>query len=93
MLFIVSWTGDAQHRNAAIERFKKTGGAPPAGVKMLGRWHSVGSIEGFAIAEATDPVAVQKWVLDWSDLLTMQVRPAVNDEQLGQALAAMSPTP
>ena len=89
MLYIVRWTGKPEHRNAAVERFKRTGGAPPAGVKMLGRWHEVGSVAGFAIAEATDPVAVQKWALDWSDLLHFDVRAALTDEQLGQALASM----
>ena len=42
-----------------------------------------------AVAEATDPVAVQKWVLDWSDLLDLEVRAVITDEQLGEALAAM----
>ena len=45
MLFIVSWSISSANRNSAIERFLKTGGAPPAGVKMLGtlarrRWRS-----------------------------------------------------
>ena len=31
MLFIVSWTARPEHRNAAIERFLKTGGMPPEG--------------------------------------------------------------
>lgn len=42
MLFIISWRGSPETRNAAIERFLKTGGAPPAGVKMIGRWHDIG---------------------------------------------------
>ena len=89
MLFLVNWTGRPEHRNAAVDRFKKTGGAPPTGVKIVTRWHSVGPIAGFAIAEAADPVAIQKWVLDWSDLLSLEVHPALTDEQLGQVLASV----
>lgn len=89
MLFIVSWTISPQNRNAAIERFLKTGGAPPAGVKMLGRWHAIGASSGFGIADASDPVAIQKWVLEWNDLMNMEVHAALTDEQMAPLLAAV----
>jgi hypothetical protein len=88
MLFIVSWSISSERRNSAIERFLKTGGAPPEGVKMLGRWHAVGGMTGFGVAEASDAALMQKWVLDWSDLMSMDIRPALTDEQLGPLLAA-----
>jgi hypothetical protein len=88
MLFIVSWSISPQHRNSAIERFLKTGGAPPAGVSKLGRWHAVGGSSGFGIAEANDPVLIQKWVLEWSDLMSMEVHAALTDEQAAPLLAA-----
>jgi hypothetical protein len=88
MLFIVSWSISSERRNSAIERFLKTGGAPPAGVKMLGRWHAVGRMTGFGVAEASDVTLIQKWVLDWSDLMSMDVHPALTDEQLAPLLAA-----
>lgn len=88
MLFIVSWSISPERRNSAIERFLKTGGAPPAGVKMLGRWHAVGRMSGFGVAEASDVALIQKWVLDWSDLMSMEIHPAMTDEQIGPLLAA-----
>jgi hypothetical protein len=88
MLFIVSWSISPDNRNAAIERFLKTGGAPPPGVKMLGRWHAVGGSAGFGIAEASDVVPIQKWVLDWNDLMSMEVHAALTDEQMAPLLAA-----
>lgn len=88
MLFIVSWSISPQHRNNTIERFLKTGGAPPEGVKMLGRWHAVGGASGFGVAEASDPVSIQKWVLEWSDLMSMEVHAALTDEQVAPLLAA-----
>lgn len=89
MLFIVSWKGSSENRNAAFKRFAKTGGPPPKGVKMLGRWHTAGSPGGFAIAEAADVALVQKWMLDWSDLLEMDVRPALTDDEMGKLIAGV----
>lgn len=88
MLFIVSWSISPDNRNAAIERFLKTGGAPPAGVTMKGRWHAVGGSAGFGIAEASDVVPIQQWVLNWNDLMSMEVHAALTDEQMAPLLAA-----
>lgn len=88
MLFIVSWSINPERRNSAIERFLKTGAVPPAGVTMLGRWHAVGRMTGFGIAEATDVTLIQKWVLEWSDLMSMEIHPALTDEQAAPLLAA-----
>jgi len=89
MLFIVSWSISPERRNGAIERFLKTGAVPPAGVTMLGRWHAIGRMTGFAIAEANEFAPLQQWVLEWSDLLTMEVLPALTDEQAAPLLAAV----
>ncbi|MBV6821797.1 DUF3303 domain-containing protein [Pseudomonas sp. PD9R] len=89
MLFIVSWSISPENRNAAVERFLKTGGAPPEGVTMLGRWHAVGSSAGFGIAEASDLVPIQKWVLDWNDLMSMEVHAALTDAQIAPLLAGV----
>lgn len=88
MLFILSWQISSERRNSAIERFLRTGAVPPAGVTMLGRWHAVGRMSGFGVAEANDPALIQKWVLEWSDLMTMDVHPALTDEQAAPLLAA-----
>jgi len=80
MLFLVQWTFPPENRDAANARFKETGGMPPAGVKMLGRWHTAGGGEGICIAETDDQVALGKWMQDWSDLLDMSVLPVHGDE-------------
>lgn len=88
MLFMVSWSINPQNRNSVIKRFLETKGAPPAGVKMLGRWHAVGGSSGFGIAETDDVVQIQKWVLQWNDLMSMEVHAALTDEQAAPLLAA-----
>ncbi|MHC8400507.1 DUF3303 domain-containing protein [Pseudomonas sp. MDT1-17] len=88
MIFMVSWSISPENRNTVIKRFLETKGAPPEGVKMLGRWHAVGGSNGFGIAEADDAVKIQKWVLQWNDLMNMEVHVALTDEQVAPLLAA-----
>ena len=42
-----SWKPDAKTRDEGIARFRKTGGQPPAGVKLLGRWTRADFSGGF----------------------------------------------
>ena len=53
MKYISSWKLPPSLIDSAIEKFLKTGGAPPEGVKMLGRWHGMNGT-GFAISESND---------------------------------------
>jgi hypothetical protein len=85
MRYIVSWTLAPATFDVAIARFLKAGGMPPAGVKLIGRWHGM-SGRGFAIVEATDAKALYAWVVEWSDLLTLETTPCVEDADAGAVL-------
>jgi hypothetical protein len=87
MLYAISRRGVPSVRNTATERFLKTGGRPPEGIKMVGRWHDIGKISGTAIAETNDPTLMAKWALEWNDLFEMDVRPVITDEQAGPLMA------
>ncbi|RKR37062.1 DUF3303 domain-containing protein [Paraburkholderia sp. BL17N1] len=86
MKFIVLWNGLPTAESSVIERFMKTGGQVPDGVKLLGRWHAIGGLRGVAIVEADDTRAIAALALGWGDLLTMDISPALTDEDLGAAL-------
>ena len=88
MHFMSIYTFHAEHKAAAVARFKETGGAPPPAIKLLARWHDVGGRRGFTICEADDPVALAIWSNKWSDLMKIEVFPVVNDEQLGKVLSS-----
>ncbi|MEN5035381.1 DUF3303 domain-containing protein [Pseudomonas sp. TWI929] len=88
MLFIIHWTITPENRNAVLARFAKTGGAPPADVKLHGRWYAVGQLLGFAVAESDRLDPVLQWSLEWSDLMHMHVYPAMVDEQAAPLLLA-----
>ena len=88
MLFVLRWTIPHTSREDAVERFMEGGGAPPDGVKMLSRYHSADGEYGFAIAEASDAVALGKWTMAWNDLLIIDTRPVLDDEGLAEVLQA-----
>jgi hypothetical protein len=82
------WTVPQGTFNAAVARFLETGGAPPEGVKMLGRWHGMDG-KGFAISESTDPKAMYRWVAQWADLLPLTVTPCLEDADAGEVMASL----
>jgi hypothetical protein len=88
MLFAVPWTFAPENRDAANERFLASGGPPPEGVTMLGRWHTLGEGEGFCICETSNPVALGKWMMQWSDLLEFRISPVVDDQGALQMLSS-----
>jgi hypothetical protein len=88
MKYIVSWTLPQGTFSAAVARFLETGGAPPKGVEMLGRWHGM-SGQGFAIAESGNAKAMYLWMAQWSDLLPMTVTPCLEDTDAGEVLASL----
>ena len=88
MTFMVTYKLAPAHRNAAQERFKQGGGLPPAGVKMLDRRHKADGSGGVTICEVDDPVALAKWIQDWSDLLEFDASPVLTDQQLASIFGA-----
>jgi hypothetical protein len=88
MLFMVIYSLAPQHRDAGQARFKQTGGQPPEGARMLGRWHDVAGLRGWVLAEADNALPLARWTQDWSDLLDFQVVPLLTDEDFGKLLGA-----
>jgi hypothetical protein len=88
MKYIVSWTLPQSTFNAAVTRFLETGGAPPKGVTLVGRWHGM-SGQGFAITESDDARAMFQYQAQWGDLLAMTVTPCLEDADAGAVLASL----
>ena len=89
MKFIVSWKIPKGSVTGAEARFVKTGAAPPAGVKMIGRWHGM-SGGGVLIAETDDGKALYSWLSYWNDLLEFQTTPCLEDAEAGAVLASLN---
>jgi hypothetical protein len=79
MLFVTHWKCAPENLKSVVARFKQTGGTPPKGVKMIGRWHDVTQGRGVTVAEADDAEAIARWSYAWSDLLSFETYPVLDD--------------
>ena len=88
MQFMITYELTPATRDVGQARFKETGGLPPEGVEMQGRWHNLAGHRGFVLAETDDAVALATWMQDWTDVLTFEVNAVANDEQMIEVLGA-----
>ena len=87
MKTMVMWSAKPGAVRDAVKRFLATQGAPPAGLTILGRWHSVDLSAGFTLYEYTDPAALYEGAAQWSDLLDLKNYIVVEDAQAAPVLA------
>lgn len=81
-----NWKPDTQAREEGINRFLKTGGQPPKGAKLLGRWTRADFSGGFDLLESEDPQALAEFALMWSDLMELSITPVLEDDQMAGVL-------
>lgn len=80
------WKPDTRTRDEGIARFRKTGGQPPKGARLLGRWTRADFSGGYDLLESDDPQALAEFALMWSDLMDLRIIPVLEDEQLSDVL-------
>jgi hypothetical protein len=86
MIFLSIYRWSPENRKAVVARFLENGGVPPPGVKLLSRWTDVAGGRGFTLTESDDPVAASKFAYVWNDLISFEMIPVINDEQLAKVL-------
>ena len=72
-----SWKPDTKCRDEGIARFRATGGRPPNGVNLLGRWTRADFSGGFDLLETDDSQALAEFALMWSDLMDLTIVPVL----------------
>ena len=90
MKFMVTWKVAPEDFPKAAERFLSTGSPMPQGVSMLGRWHAPGSTRGFLLVETDDLTALAGHAAEWSDVLSAEVTPVLDDVEAGAAIAKVT---
>lgn len=71
MLFLITYRpSPAATQRVSFERYKQSGGTPPAGVTMVARWQMLDGSGGVTVCETSDPVPLAKWASEWADVLT-----------------------
>ncbi|MEX3956937.1 uncharacterized protein DUF3303 [Trinickia symbiotica] len=81
-----TWAPDTRSRAEAIERFEKTGGLPPEGVKLLGRWTRADLGGGFDLLETDDVKKLTEFAYSWNDLMHLEIAPVIEDAEFGEVL-------
>jgi hypothetical protein len=80
------WAPDAQQRAEGIERFQRTGGLPPDGVRLVGRWTRADLGGGFDLLETDDAAKLTEFAYQWSDLMELEITPVLEDAELAGVL-------
>jgi hypothetical protein len=70
----------------AMARFLETGGQPPPGVRLLGRWTQLDLCGGFVLLESEDPHALAAFAHGWSDVVELTIAPVLEDQALSEVL-------
>jgi hypothetical protein len=89
MKFMMTYEIGPEGWDRAVKRFLDTGGLPPAGVKMLGRWNSAAGRYGFILLEGNDPSAIYRFSAEWNDVCNLRVTPVIEDEEAAKVLGSL----
>ena len=87
MKFMSVWSIAPENMEAALKRYREADPKPGPGVKILGRWHEVGTGKGYTLFEADNLVELGSLCVQWADLADMKVVPVYDDEEAAKALA------
>lgn len=88
MKYLCSYSWDSYRQNQAegIRRFREFGNRPPQGVTLIGRWTRADFKGGVALVESNDAKAMTEFALQWSDIMEIDVAPALEDMELVEVL-------
>ena len=86
MKFMLTWQLHEGKIQEAYDAFSKMTPAQDAAdrgkaIKLIGRWHDIASGRGVVICETDSAEALANWSLNWSDVLTTEAVPVVDDNE------------
>jgi Protein of unknown function (DUF3303) len=76
----------ATTRAEAMARVLETGGPPPPGVRLLGRWTQRDRSGGAVLLESEAPHALAAFAQGWSDVVELTLVPVLADQALSEVL-------
>ena len=81
MKFILSWTVKPENRDEGFKRLNAADDVAGEGIRVLGHWHNVNLLGGWALVEAGDEISIAKWLLGWTDLNVNDVTLVIDEEE------------
>jgi Protein of unknown function (DUF3303) len=86
MLFMVIEQFRNQDAKAVYRRFRDKGRMMPAGLSFVGSWVSADLGRCFQLMECDDVTLLQRWVVEWSELIDFEIVPVVAGKDTAAAL-------
>jgi hypothetical protein len=87
MKFMLSWRIHSEKRTEALKAFAQMTPEHDRAdlgdhIKLIGRWHDMGRMQGIAIFESEDAQAIANWALNWNSVLDIEdLTPVLDDEE------------
>jgi len=88
MLFMVIERFRNQDAKAVYRRFRDRGRMMPDGLAFVGSWVSADLGRCFQLMECDDVTLLQRWVVEWSELIDFEIVPVVAGKDTAAALPA-----
>jgi hypothetical protein len=87
MLFMVIETFRNQDAKSVYRRFRDKGRLLPEGLGFVSSWVAADLGRCFQVMECDDVTLLQRWVVQWSDLIDFAIVPVVPGKETAAALA------
>jgi uncharacterized protein DUF3303 len=87
MLFMVIENFRSQDAKAVYRRFRDKGRLTPDGLQFVGSWVEANLGRCFQLMECDDVTLLQRWVVEWSDLIDFEIVPVVPGKAVAEALS------
>jgi hypothetical protein len=88
MQFMVIESFRNQDGKSVYRRFREKGRMVPDGITFVSSWVSADLGRCFQIMECDDVALLQRWVVQWSDLVEFEIVPVVPGKSTAEALAS-----
>jgi len=71
-----------EDRDESLKRLNAVDDIAGEGIRVLGHWHNVNLLEGWAVVEADSEAAFAKWMMGWTDLNVNEATPVIDLDEL-----------
>jgi hypothetical protein len=88
MLFMCIETFKNQDAKAVYRKFRDKGRQMPDGLTFVGSWVTADLDRCFQLMECDDVTLLQKWMVNWSDVIHFEIVPVVPGKDVAAALAS-----
>ena len=91
MLYVMEWkfkTGP-NYLATGFRKFLSTGAPFSEGVKIHGRYHAPGSVNGWIVVETDNLSALYEHAAEWGELLEWRTTPVLTDEEAGKVASKL----